>query len=136
MGGRLDLQYYDGVSDLSKATLVPVRENAATGDIDFRLTRPVPGTGSISGTVREDSDGKPVPGAVVSAYAIGATSGQYTFGKAACDSNGHYIIKSLKSGDYQAQVYGDGYVSEMYENAKHRKMQKRYTWRSRTNRPE
>ncbi|HEX9934017.1 MAG TPA: carboxypeptidase-like regulatory domain-containing protein, partial [bacterium] len=111
-----DTQYYNGASDLSGASHVAVVEDLTTGGIDFHLIRTAPGTGGISGIVRDVSDGKPVAGAVVSVWGSDF-SGPYRFGKAECDSEGRYSVTGLKSGGYYAQVFADGYVWEMYEDA-------------------
>jgi len=111
-----DLQYFNGVSDLSKASKITVKDRTNTVGIDFRMTKPSPGTGRISGTVRNAGDGKPVAGAAVSVYSSDKNGVSYYYGKAMTDSGGRYTIKELKSGRYYGQVYADGFVWEMYDD--------------------
>ena len=112
-----DVQYYNGASDAANAVPVRVVGNQVTNGIDFRLAKPVPGTGSIAGSVRDEKDGKPVGGAVVTVHSSDLSSQPYRYGKAQTDSSGRYAVTGLKSGTYFAQVTADGYVWELYDGA-------------------
>ncbi len=101
-------EYYKDVYDSFDATPVIVNKDSsnATG-IDFNLTKPNPGSNSISGLV-----GDPVWLAGVEVYAIPANGGTWTGTKSGND--GRFFIGNLKSGKYVLLFYMDGYKSQYY----------------------
>ena len=107
-------RYFNNIADPALADTVFVRENADAPNIDFTLPKLQPGTGSISGVVLDAKNNEPVPNAVVYVY---ASSDPYFFGKNMADENGRFVIGELKGGSYTAEVYADGYVQEIYDDA-------------------
>ncbi len=101
-------EYYKDVYDSFDATPVIVNKDTsnATG-IDFNLTKPNPGSNSISGLV-----GDPGWLAGVEIYAIPANGGTWTGTKSGND--GRFSISNLKSGKYVLLFYKDGYKSQYY----------------------
>ena len=89
--------WYDGATDFSTATHVPVSVARPATGIDFNMTLPV-GNGSIAGTVF-DGNGNPVEGASVIALAD-PSSGITVFGQAMTAADGTYRIDSLPDGAY------------------------------------
>jgi protocatechuate 3,4-dioxygenase beta subunit len=89
--------WYDGATDFTTATHVPVSVgNPATG-IDFNMTLPV-GNGSIAGTVL-DGSGNPVEGASIIVMAD-RSSGISLFAQAMTAADGTYRIDSLPDGSF------------------------------------
>ncbi|MHB8579351.1 MAG: carboxypeptidase regulatory-like domain-containing protein [Ignavibacteriaceae bacterium] len=101
-------EYYKDVFNSFDATPVIVNKDSsnATG-IDFNLTKPNPGSNSISGLV-----GDPTWLAGVEVYAIPANGGTWTGTKSGND--GRFSIANLKSGKYVLLFYLDGYKSQYY----------------------
>ena len=101
-------EYYKDVYNSFDATPVIVNKDTsnATG-IDFNLTKPNPGSNSISGLV-----GYPPGIAGVEIYAIPANGGTWTGTKSGND--GRFTIANLKSGKYVLLFYKDGYKSQYY----------------------
>lgn len=107
-------QYYNNTDDPLLAKPVPVRENEITPNINFNLVKITPGTGSISGKVVSEKDHHPINQATVYVHSSDAP---FFYGKAQTNEDGTYSIGELKSGDYNAEVYVDGYISEIYNDA-------------------
>ncbi|MBN2355599.1 carboxypeptidase regulatory-like domain-containing protein, partial [candidate division KSB1 bacterium] len=105
---------YDQVEVPSMATAIEVKADQVTDQIDFALKKITPGAGSIAGTVLTAVDNVPIFQAVVYVFSSDAP---YYYGKAQTDSNGCYIITELKSGQYIAEVYAEGYMPEIYDDA-------------------
>ena len=105
--------YYDNVTDFREAETVAVGESAVEG-VDFDMIKIVPGTGSISGTVRSDVDGSSVERADVYAFDPDYPN---RYGYAVTGEAGSYIIEGLKSGSYVVQVYASRYLPEFYDDA-------------------
>ena len=102
------LDYYKDVFDSFDATPVIVNKDSSqvTG-IDFNLTKPEPGSNSISGLV-----GDPSWLAGVEIYAIPANGGKWIGTRSS--NNGSFSIVNLKSGKYVLLFYKDGYKSQYY----------------------
>ena len=109
-----EFQYYRLTNQFGAATAVAVMADSVISGIDFSLVPLVPGTGEISGHVRDEKNFSPVTGAVV--YVQTLTEPWY-YGKSMTDENGFYQIGELKSGEYLAEVIAEGYVSEIYDDA-------------------
>ncbi|MCI0493572.1 carboxypeptidase regulatory-like domain-containing protein, partial [candidate division KSB1 bacterium] len=107
------LKYYRDVIDFTQATAVPVTDGSITNDIDFNMEAIVPGTGSISGTVRRATDQTPIEWAIINVF---STTDPWTFGWAETMSDGSYIVTGLKSGQYYVSVWAEGFLDEYYDN--------------------
>jgi protocatechuate 3,4-dioxygenase beta subunit len=103
-------QYYQNTNDFSKATKVTVAEGTVTENINFRLEKPTPGTGKISGLIT-DTAGHPLSGATVYAHAADI---EFYYGKTRTDENGRYVIEQLRSGSYIVQATADGYLTQYF----------------------
>ncbi len=111
------IQYYDGAELYEDATPVIVSSDQVIPDINFQLNR----GGTISGTAT-DSEGNPIEGASVQAYADNERGidigGVYGWG--ITDENGNYTISGLYSGEYIVSLhhYTHYYsVTEWYDDA-------------------
>lgn len=104
--------YFPGVSDWTLAEKVVVLQGAVTPNINLRLTKLTPGTGSISGQVVDEA-GHPIPNVAV--YAD-AGSDAYSYGKSLTDTDGQYLIQQLKGGKYKVHTFADGYLTEYFDN--------------------
>ncbi|MBN1447649.1 MAG: carboxypeptidase regulatory-like domain-containing protein [Bacteroidetes bacterium] len=100
-------QYFDNASDMSSATKVAVTNQALTG-IDFSLGK----GGSISGAVKDEESGDPLPYAVV---LVRGTNQQYEHG-ARTDANGQYTIEGLADDDYIVFATAPRFLGEFYDD--------------------
>lgn len=107
--------YYDQVYDLDNATFVKVREGAVTENINFTMEEFVPGTASITGTVRQERDGKPIPNAVISVISL---DNPWLSGWGYSNDDGVYHITGLKNGSCYICARAEGYLGEYYDNVK------------------
>jgi hypothetical protein len=99
-GRRYEFEYYDGVREWSKATLVEVVSGANTPGIDADLEL----TATIEGTVLATEDGLGVAEVEVCAYP--ANPGEETF--FSCDEttvDGSYAIAGLEAGSYKVEFW-------------------------------
>lgn len=103
-------QYYQNTSDFGRATKVTVTAGAVAENINFRLEKPTPGTGKISGRIT-DAAGHPVGGATVYAHAADV---EFYYGKSRTDRDGQYVIEQLRTGSYVVQASADGYLTQFY----------------------
>lgn len=109
--GTYVYEYYDDVLNHNDATPVSVILGQQTSGIDFGLAL----SGSITGTVTNDSDGSAISWRYV--YAYDYNSG--TLRRSGhTDDNGFYEITALASGTYRVCVdtNGTNYVQEYYNN--------------------
>jgi hypothetical protein len=108
--GYLDEWYQDAVSE--EGDLPPVHVDAPndTPDINFALER----GGSISGQI-VDLSGEPIEGIEIGVYdSNGNSMSRYDWS----DSEGHYTVNTLPSGDYYVRAQNDqGYLGEWYQDA-------------------
>ena len=103
-------EFYDDITDWSKATLVSVTAGQITGSIDFAL-----GTGgTISGTVYHGDGATVVAGANVWASDY---DGDGSHGWARTGADGTYTITGLATGEYrvEAAAASQGFVWEFYQ---------------------
>jgi protocatechuate 3,4-dioxygenase beta subunit len=106
--------YYNDARDFSEADTVKVRENEEVRNINLNLAKMTPGTGSISGVVLDAKNENPIPQAVVYVF---ASEQPFYYGKSEVDEQGRFAIGELKSGSYIAEVYAEGYIQEIYDDA-------------------
>jgi len=85
----------DGYEDSSETITVTAGE---TETLDFTL-KPVPTTGTITGTVMDSSSGEVIANATVTVNGMSATS----------NSSGAYVISVVPPGNYTVTVSADGY---------------------------
>jgi len=105
-------QYYQNAIDSSSATPVAVTAGQTTSNIHFSLEF----GGKIMGVVKRASDGAPISGLSITAYADSGSFGGY----AQTEYDGSYTIKGLNTGSYRVDVNGGttSYISQYYLNAK------------------
>jgi len=103
-------QYYQNTSEFGRATKVTVNAGAVAEHINFRLEKPTPGSGKISGRIT-DAAGHPVGGATVYAHAADV---DFYYGKSRTDRDGQYVIDQLRTGSYVVQASADGYLTQYY----------------------
>ena len=102
------LEYYKDVFNSFDATRVVVnRDSSKATGINFNLTKPDPGSNSISGLV-----GDPMWLAGVEVYAIPSDGGKWIGAKTGND--GRFFIGNLKNGSYVLLFYMDGYKSQYF----------------------
>ncbi len=107
-------EYYDGAESASDADTVTVKPGEDVTGIRFSLEKYQPGTGGISGTIVDDTDGTPLADAWVTAV---ASWEPYTYGRAMTDKQGGFVIGGLKSGAYTISAGAEGFIEEFYDNA-------------------
>ncbi|MBD3383329.1 T9SS type A sorting domain-containing protein [candidate division KSB1 bacterium] len=122
-------EYYDGVFDPSKATLVEVGEDQSITRIDFELDpirwmgagrdlQPEAAQAGVTGVVTDQQD-HPVEGANV--YVLNESGQPVSFART--DAVGNYLVQGLFPGAYVIQVSDPGYKSkyngqsDAFENA-------------------
>ena len=89
-----DTQYYDGVDDPSKATLVPIKNASTATNINAQLSK----RGTISGVVK-DEFGNALPDVSVILYDMGDEGDSAH--SVQSDSAGRFALKGLTAGDYK-----------------------------------
>ncbi|GEM_PF-3363152 len=102
------LQVYPNAKDRSQAKPVTVAADKQPTDIHFALSR----VGTILGTVTARADGKPVAGAIVTAYGVAGFGSR----QARTDAQGRYIIPDLPTADFLVTASAKGFVTLFYEN--------------------
>jgi protocatechuate 3,4-dioxygenase beta subunit len=107
--------YYNQVDDLPKSTYVHVHGGAITDNINFTMEKFVPGTGSITGTVKQEGNEKSISNAVISIISL---DHPWLYVYTISDDQGVYHLTGLKSGTYYVSVWAEGYLGEFYDNAK------------------
>lgn len=105
-------KYYDNVLVQSDATPVTVEAGQVTQNIHFKMERIVPGTGAISGRVTRENDGAPVYGEIY----VFSLENPMNSGWAITDRSGYYVISGLKTGNYFAYCWSNGYLTEYFDN--------------------
>lgn len=111
-------EYYDGVFDPSKATLVEVGEDQSVTRIDFELDpirwmgsnrdlQPEAAQAGVTGVVTDQQD-HPVEGANV--YILDESGQPVSFSRT--DAAGNYLVQGLFPGTYVIQVSDPGYKSK------------------------
>jgi protocatechuate 3,4-dioxygenase beta subunit len=117
-GSGLASEWFDDAASRSLATDVTVSAGQTVGGIDAQLEE----TGAISGSVT-DTNGNPVSGVRVSAYAPGDRwVGSYATSTA---SDGTYVIGTVRPADYRvlfAPPAGSGLASEWFDDAASRSL--------------
>jgi protocatechuate 3,4-dioxygenase beta subunit len=106
--------FYDNTTDFSLAKPVTVRDGQVTRNIDFAMQAIPVGTGSISGRVTRESDGRPIAKAMIFISPEDNPCGGSYVGT---DENGNYELEGLFGGNYQVYASADGYLGEYYDNA-------------------
>lgn len=110
-------EYYPNTRDLAAATPVSVFESQETTGIDAYLDlAPLPGRGSISGTVTSTATGLPVGNVAVHASSLGTpANGRYAVTRA----DGTYLVEDLVADEYVVMFdqYLGAYATERYNNA-------------------
>ena len=102
------VQVYLNAKDRSQAKPVTVAADKQPTDIHFALSR----VGTILGTVTAKADGKPVAGAVVTAYGVAGFGSR----QAKTDAQGRYLIPDLPTADFLVTASAKGFVTLFYEN--------------------
>jgi protocatechuate 3,4-dioxygenase beta subunit len=105
--------FYDNTTDISLATPVTVLDGQVTRNINFAMQNIPTGTGSISGRVTRESDGRPIANAMIFINSSDNPCGSYV----TTDENGNYLIEGLVSGNYMVYASAEGYLGEYYDNA-------------------
>ncbi|MFQ6091717.1 MAG: carboxypeptidase regulatory-like domain-containing protein [bacterium] len=108
-------EFYDDVYHPDEATPVHVEEPNNTPQINFGLSKFVPGRGSISGTVLAEADSTPIGDAWVMAY---SPTNPFSAGAAATKPDGGYRIERLMSSDYYVVARAPEFHAEWYDNVK------------------
>ncbi|MFQ5824745.1 MAG: carboxypeptidase regulatory-like domain-containing protein [bacterium] len=107
-------KFYDNVLNFNEATLVMVTKDAVTEDIDFYMEKMLPGSAGVSGVVLSESDEVPIAHAFVSVF---SPDNPFLYGWAETSEDGSYKITGLKSGEYYASCWADGFLTEFFDNA-------------------
>ena len=107
-------RYYDDTTGPAAATVVEMPEDGIVEGIDFNLVRYGAGEGSIEGRVTSATDGHPIAGAIVHAF---APDSPYRYGAVETDSDGNYRIDGLASGRYVVEAWHQDYLPEFHADA-------------------
>lgn len=102
------LQVYLNAKDRGNAKPVTVAADKQPTDVNFALSK----TGTIFGTVTAKADGKPVEGAVVTAYGVAGFGSR----EARTDAKGQYLITDLPTADFLVLARAKGFVTLFYQN--------------------
>jgi len=113
-------EFFKEAREFNKATPVQVFENKHTVDIDFTMDK----LASVAGSVKDEATGKPIAGAIVTAFQERPTTGAL-IGKdelrlpyvAKTDENGNYKIEGVRSGKFFVQAVAHGYLIEFWQEA-------------------
>ncbi|MFC2059552.1 carboxypeptidase regulatory-like domain-containing protein [Chloroflexota bacterium] len=106
-------EYYGNVYSRDEAMPVTVTAPNDTPNINFSLDQ----GGTISGNVYQPDNTTPISNASVRAYEYDSLSGHWVYlGEAETDTNGHYVISNLPTGNYGVRVEASGYATEWYNN--------------------
>ena len=110
------------------------RNNFFGGTVDWRPVNVEQGerafvnldlrTGSVSGRVVSDIDGRPIPGAYVTAAPEGDESRRWGQPNGMAGENGAFVIEPIAKGTYTLQTRADGYVSTRSDVIEIRELQK------------
>jgi hypothetical protein len=102
-------EFYKEAALFEQSTPVRLADNETKKDINFTLS---PGA-TISGLVKRDSDGAPLPGAHVVAILVVRPDLKH---HAVADDNGNYAINPLPKGTYAVFAEAAGYKAEFYKD--------------------
>lgn len=112
--------FFPGTERADSAQTVKVLSNEKTTGINFELKKYNTGSGSITGTVVNNSNGQPISGAFVFAWLSNADSagGGYSnnYAWTNSDENGNYSISELESGSYFVSAWADGFSGGLYSS--------------------
>ena len=107
--GWLD-EYYDGADSQSSATVITLTAGQTVTDMNLNL----PFGGSITGTVKRDSDSTAMANATIGVF----DANWNTLLGVPTDADGNYSITGLAAGDYYlVAVVPNDYLVEYYNNA-------------------
>ncbi len=112
--------FFPGTERADSAQTVKVLNSEVTTGINFILKKYHTGSGSITGTVVNNSNGQPISGAFVFAWLSNAdstgvgSSNNYAWTNS--DENGNYSISELESGSYFISAWADGFSGELYSS--------------------
>jgi len=113
-------EFFENASNRSEATLVEVKPDSHTTDINFDL---VPRS-TITGTVTDETTGDPIAGAVVEAFKehanIDASVTAAGF-RALTDADGQYLIENVPAGRYIIVSHAEGFLPEFYQEASNKR---------------
>jgi|GEM_PF-974305 len=107
-------EYFDNSSTVQGATAITVNENDSLGYAIGLAQIAPPAFGILSGVVKDDSSGAPVPRSVVHAISV-LNSGTRAI-SILTDSNGYFKLR-VKTGAYILFTSAHGFVAEYFDNA-------------------
>ena len=113
-------EFYDDARTLREATLIEVKPDSHTTDIDFDL---VPRS-SIAGLVTDEDTGEPLAGALVEAFkerALLDVVSRVAVFRTKTDSLGQYVLSNLPAGKYLVRAQARGYLPEFWEESPDKK---------------
>lgn len=107
--------YYNNITELEAATVVPIFSGSVVENIDFSLTEiPVLYTGSIAGKIVWAYDQSVLAKGCVQAYSILSNK---LVGSNCSNQEGRYEITTMPDGDYRLFVRSfAGFISEFYDD--------------------
>jgi len=113
-------EFFKEERDFLKATPVQVFENKHTSDIDFTMDK----LATVTGTVKDEATGKPIAGAIVTAFQERPTT-DALIGKdelrlpyvAKTDENGNYKLEGVRAGKFFVVTNARGYLPEYWKEA-------------------
>ncbi len=107
-------EFFDNVQTRDQATPVKIEAPHETAGIDFELQPADALRGAIAGIVVSETDGIPIPEAVVLALPLPSGRPQVAF----ADRLGGYKLSGLAPGRYVVFAYAPRFLGEFYDNAR------------------
>jgi protocatechuate 3,4-dioxygenase beta subunit len=113
-------EFFEEAREFNKGKPVQVFADQHTTDINFTMDK----LASVTGVVTDEATGKPIAGAIVSAFQehpsidalIGKDELRLPF-VAETDENGNYKLEGLRTGKYFVQAVARGYLLEFWKEA-------------------
>lgn len=107
-------QYFKGARELSGAVPVKVAEGSVAEGIDFAMEPLSAAAGSIAGTVRFETDGRPISGATIYVF---SPENPFFNSMAQTGEDGTYLVSDLIAGSYVVEVWASGTLPEFFDDA-------------------
>jgi len=113
-------EFFKEAREFIKATPVQVFENKHSLEVDFTLDK----LAAVAGTVKDEATGKPIAGAIVTAFQERPTT-DALIGKdelrlpyvAKTDENGNYKLEGVRAGKFFVVTNARGYLPEYWKEA-------------------
>jgi len=109
-GSQYSRTFYQGVEDVSRATIIEIKEGSEIKDVDISVAKADAGH-SVSGRVVDADSGQPVASVFIGHSALtesGQRMGSMQFTGNQSDANGGFKLEGLRPGHYAVFTIGGG----------------------------